>query len=61
MDRNSPPFYIEGTDDGCQEMEDFVQDVLGMTAVGQEHLTACLEENGNIDFGHFFCNILLQM
>eukprot|EP01036_Dinobryon_divergens_P023316 gene23316-31647_t len=46
MDRHSPPFYIEGTDDGCREMEEFVQHVLGMTAVGQEHLTACLEENG---------------
>lgn len=58
MDRNSPPFYIEETDDGCREMEDFVQHVLGMTAVGQEHLTACLEENGNIVLVHLFCNNL---
>ena len=48
MDRHSPPFYIEDTDHGCQEMEVFVQHVLGMTAVGRAHLHACVDENGII-------------
>ena len=58
MDRHSPPFYIEDTDHGCQEMEDFVQHVLGMTAVGRAHLHACVDENGIIVSRPYILSVL---
>jgi cytosine/adenosine deaminase-related metal-dependent hydrolase len=38
MDRNSPDFYIEDTEKGCNDAEEFVQYVLGLTNVGKEFL-----------------------
>lgn len=38
MDRNCPDFYIENTDDGCRDAEDFVRCVLSQTEVGNQFL-----------------------
>lgn len=40
MDRNSPPFYIEETDAGCDEVEDFARHVLSLTKAGRQFLTS---------------------
>lgn len=40
MDRNSPDFYIEETERGCQDAEEFARYVLSMTAVGSTFLNA---------------------
>ena len=38
MDRNAPSFYIEDTDGGCREAEEFARYVLSMTPVGKQFL-----------------------
>ena len=38
MDRNSPDFYIEPTDSGCMETEEFLRYVLNMTTTGSDFL-----------------------
>ena len=40
MDRNSPDFYIEETERGCQDAEEFARYVLAMTPVGAAFLTS---------------------
>lgn len=45
MDRNSPDFYVEPTNTGCMETEEFVRYVLNMTTTGKEFLKNVDSEN----------------
>ena len=52
MDRNSPQFYIEETEFGCDEVEDFARHVLSLSPLGRQFLKAvdnCDEGSAGIE------------